>query len=315
MATITLTELHTTDVSMSESNLGGTAIPRKSYESPAPAPAPAALATLLAEDHPTSAALSNTRATIVIAQLLGLSLFSSFCNGIIVVGLPTMASALQLPQELFVWPTSVFYLTAGSCLLMAGSAADFAGAKRVNVAGSLLGAASSLACGLARTGGELVAFRALQGVANAIIVPSSISIVSTNVRPGRPRNLGFACLGLAGPIGFSLGLVLGGVFVGGSGWRSAFYLAGAASFVLSLVGVWVLPRDERDAAASGLSLWRRLASEIDWVGAVLASTGLATLSYVLAYVVCFIRYLGTYLPRFYLGTCCLPVLYKSVNLS
>ena len=267
MATQTVTELQ--------------AIPsRKSHEPPAAAEAAPTAFTADDTTTTTTVVLSKTRAVIVITQLLGLSLFSSFCNGIIVVGLPSIATTLHLQEGLLLWPTSVFYLTAGSCLLMAGSIADVAGAKRVNLMGSFLGAAFALACGLARTGGEFIAFRALQGVANAIIVPSSISIISTSVEDGRPRNMGFGCLGFAGPIGFSLGLVLGGVFVDSTGWRPAFYLAGAASFVLFLTSIWTLPQDARPR--SGQSIWKRLASEIDWVGAILASTGLATLSYVLA---------------------------------
>jgi MFS family permease len=275
MATQTVTELQAFEAATSSANLYVGAPPRKSREPPVEE-SPAAF---IADDK-TTTVLSKTRAIIVIIQLLGLSLFSSFCNGIIVVGLPAIATTLHLPEGLLLWPTSVFYLTAGSCLLMAGSIADVAGTKRVNLMGSFLGAVFALACGLARTGGELIAFRALQGVTNAIIVPTSISIISTHVDDGPPRNMGFACLGLAGPIGFSLGLVLGGVFVDSIGWRSAFYLAGATSFVLFLIGIWALPRDVR--SQSGRSAWKRLTSEIDWVGAILASTGLAMLSYVLA---------------------------------
>lgn len=272
MATQTVTELQTFKPATSGANLY---VGRKSHEPPVEESPAASMA-----DDKTTTVLSKTRAVIVIIQLLGLSLFSSFCNGIIVVGLPAIATTLNLPKGLLLWPTSVFYLTAGSCLLMAGSIADVAGTKRVNLMGSFLGAVFALACGLARTGGELIAFRALQGVTNAIIVPTSISIISTHVEDGPPRNMGFACLGLAGPIGFSLGLVLGGVFVDSIGWRSAFYLAGATSFVLFLIGIWALPRDVRPQ--SGRSAWKRLTSEIDWVGAILVSTGLAMLSYVLA---------------------------------
>ncbi|KAI9693915.1 MAG: hypothetical protein M1822_003186 [Bathelium mastoideum] len=228
----------------------------------------------------TTTALSKSRTVIVIIQLLGLQLFGSFCNGITVVGLPSITATLHLEKDLLLWPTSVFYLTAGSCLLMAGSIADVAGTKRVNLIGSFLLAASALACGLARNGGELIAFRGLQGVTNAIIVPPSISIISTNVESGRPRNIGFACLGLAAPIGFSLGLVLSGIFVDSVGWRPAFYLAAAASLTLFVIGIWALPRDARPRSAQ--PIWKRLASEIDWVGIALVSTGLATLSYVLA---------------------------------
>ncbi|KAI1413266.1 MFS general substrate transporter [Hypoxylon sp. FL1857] len=272
MATQTVTELQTFESYVAASS-------RKSHESPAEA-SPTTITLNNTANEAATATLSKTRTTIVIVQLLGVSLFSSFCNGVIVVGLPAMAATLQLQEGLLVWPTSVFYLTAGSCLLIAGSIADVVGPKRVNLVGSLLGAAFALGCGLAQTGGELIAFRALQGVSNAIIVPSSISIISTSMEDGRPRNIGFGCLGFSAPVGFSLGLVLGGVFVDSTGWRPAFYLAGAAGFALFLIGIWALPRDARPPA--GTSVWKRLALDIDWVGAILASTGLATLSYVFA---------------------------------
>ncbi|KAI0505163.1 MFS general substrate transporter [Xylaria bambusicola] len=224
-------------------------------------------------------AFSKARTVIVVIHLLGLSLFSSFSNGIIVVGLPAITETLKLSEALLLWPASVFYLTAGSTLLLAGSVADAAGPKSVNMAGAALGAAFTLGCGLAQSGGELIAFRALQGIANAIIVPSSISIISTNVKDGRPRNLGFACLGLAAPVGFSLGLVLGGVFIDGIGWRPAFYFVGTSTGALFLGGFWALPRDRPRSAHS---IWTRLVTEIDWIGAVVATTGLATFSYIFA---------------------------------
>ena len=277
MATQTITELETFEPARLDASLytASATNSRINHGSPAEA-SPTAYTT----DNATAAVLSKNRAVMVITQLLGLQLFSSFCNGVIVVGLPAIAAALSLQDALLLWPTSVFYLTAGSCLLMAGSVADVAGTKRVNLVGAFLGAIFALACGLAQTGGELIAFRALQGFSNAIIVPSSISIISKSMEDGRPRNIGFGCLGFAGPIGFSLGLVLGGVFVDTIGWRSAFYLAGAATFALFLIGIWTLPADGQ--STSGPSIWKRLASEIDWVGVILASTALSTLSYALA---------------------------------
>lgn len=252
--------------------------PRKSREAPAePAePAEASLA-----GGPTL--LPRSRAIIVIAQLSGQLFFGSFCNGIIVVALPAMQATLPgLDEGLIVWPTSSYYLTAGSCLLLAGSIADVAGAKRVNLVGSFLGAMFALACGLARTGDEIITIRALQGVTNAIIIPSSISIVSNSVGEGRPRNMGFASMGFSQPLGFSLGLVLGGVFTDTVGWRPSFHLAAAASGALFLLAIWALPPDVTRLEVGRQSTWKRVASEIDWVGVVLASIGLAMLSYVLA---------------------------------
>ncbi|KAI8959167.1 MFS general substrate transporter [Daldinia sp. FL1419] len=278
MTTQTAVELETIELAPSSANHHYVIPPpRKSFEPQVVNTPPTEL---VAESAITTTVLSKIRAAIVITQLMGLTLFNSFSNGVVVVGLPAIASTLQLDEGLLLWPTSVFYLTAGSCLLMAGSIADVAGPKRVNLVGSFLAAVFTLGCGLARTGGQIIAFRALQGVTNAVVVPSSISIVSNSIEDGRARNMGFACLGFAAPTGFSLGLVLGGVLVDSTGWEPAFYLAGAASFVLFLIGIWALPQDPRSGSAC--EIWKRLTSEIDWVGAVVASTGLATLSYVFA---------------------------------
>jgi MFS family permease len=224
--------------------------------------------------------LSKNRAIIVITQLIILQLFSSFCNGIIVVGLPSMTKALNIEAGLLLWPTSVFYLTAGSCLMLAGSIADVVGTRPMILAANVLLVASALACGFARTGGELIAFRGLQGVANAMAVPASVSIISTNIVHGRPRNLGFSCLGFSSPLGFLLGLVLGGVFVDTVGWRPPFYLAGATTAVSGVFCVWVLPQDPLPRPMR--MIWKQLASDIDWMGTIILSAGIAILSYVLA---------------------------------
>ncbi|GAB7355454.1 hypothetical protein MBLNU459_g5958t1 [Dothideomycetes sp. NU459] len=243
-------------------------------------PADGVLDAAMTED--TATVLSKGRATIIISQLIGLQLFTSFCNGIVVVGLPAIARTLDLKAGLLLWPTSVFYLTAGSCLMLAGSLADVMGTRPMMLAANVLLVASALGCGLARTGGELIAFRGLQGVTSAMAVPASVSIISTSVAYGRPRNLGFACLGFSGPLGFLIGLVLGGVFVDTVGWRPAFYLAAATSFVLCVIGLWVLPKDSRPRPWHMIE--KQLAFDIDWIGILVSSTGLSTLSYSLAMV-------------------------------
>jgi len=244
---------------------------------------PASPANILPDASPvnnTTTVLSKSRTIIVITQLVFLQLFSSFCNGIIVVGLPAITSTLKLEGALLLWPTSVFYLTAGSCLMLAGSIADVVGTRPMILAANILLVASALACGVAQTGNELIAFRGLQGVASAMAVPASVSIISTNVPHGQSRNLGFSCLGFSSPLGFLLGLVLGGVFVDTVGWRPAFYLAGATTAVSFAFCFWVLPKDRRPRPAS--TILKQLAQEIDWVGTIVLSTGIATLSYVLA---------------------------------
>lgn len=135
-----------------------------------------------------------------------------------------------------------------------------------------------IACGLARTGIELIMFRAFQGIALSLCLPTSVAIVASAVPSGRKRNIGFACLGFVQPIGFSVGLVLAGVLLDTTGWRSGFYLCGGLTFLLFIVNIWALPLDKVGEGA----IITRLQLEIDWIGATMACTCLSLISYVLA---------------------------------
>ena len=138
---------------------------------------------------------------------------------------------------------TVTSLTSCSCLLLAGSVADAIGARRINLAGCLLTGAFIIACGLARTGIELVMFRAMQGIAVSLCLPTSIAIVSNAAPRGRKRNIGFSCLGFVQPIGFSLGLVLEGLVIDSVGWRFSYFLGGSLSLLLFVASLWALPPD------------------------------------------------------------------------
>lgn len=137
-----------------------------------------------------------------------------------------------------------------------------------------------MACGAARTGIELIIFRALQGIAVSLCFPTSVAIVASITASGRQRNLGFAYLGFVQPIGFSFGLVLGGVLLDTVGWRLGWFLCGGLTLVLFFISLWALAKDKDFDSA----LILRLQREVDWVGAAQSSASLGLLSYVLAYV-------------------------------
>lgn len=224
--------------------------------------------------------LPTGRYWLVIAQLAGMNFVNSFSNGLLTVSLPATAENLGLQEGLLVWPASAFFLTSGTLLLLAGSITDVVGPRSINLTGGFFTACFMLACGLSRSGIELIIFRAMQGIANALVVPSGVSIASTSVANGKRRNVGFACLGLSMPLGFSFGLVLGGIFVKTTGWRAGYYVGGAVCFALFVIGVWALPNSAR--RPEELPILHRLAAEIDWTGSLITSVCLATLSYVLA---------------------------------
>jgi len=121
-------------------------------------------------------------------------------------------------------------------------------------------------------------FRAMQGIAVSLCLPTSVAIVANAAPSGRKRNIGFSCLGFVQPIGFSLGMVLEGVILDTVGWRFSYYLCGSLSLAFFFVSLWALPND---VVVVG-SVFAKLKREIDWVGALVASTSLGVFSYILA---------------------------------
>ncbi|KAF2643056.1 MFS general substrate transporter, partial [Massarina eburnea CBS 473.64] len=230
----------------------------------------------------TTPPLRTARLILTVLQPSLVSFFASFTNGVVTVGLPVIARSIDLPRSLYLWPASVYGLASGATLLIAGAVADIVGARNVELVGIWLLGAFTLSCGLAQTGIQLVVFRALQGVAVALHLPCSVSLIAAAVPSGKARNVAFASLGLSQPLGFSFGLVFGGIMVDKVGWRSGFYLCGASLLVVAVVAYWGLPKVKVAEDRGERSVWGKLRSEIDWVGGILASGGLAILAYVLA---------------------------------
>jgi MFS family permease len=219
--------------------------------------------------------------TIAMPSLVGF--LASFTNGLITVGLPDMAKSLALDRALYLWPSSVYGLTSGASLLIAGSVADIVGARPVELVGIVMMGVFALSCGFASSGEQLVVFRALQGVGLAMHLPASVALIAGAVPSGRARNFGFASLGFSQPLGFGVGLVVSGILVEKAGWRSGFYLSGGATLLAAVAAIWTIPKLEVSGAQSGVvELCTKVGRDIDWVGGFLSSAGLATLAYVLA---------------------------------
>ncbi|KAH8892615.1 MFS general substrate transporter [Thozetella sp. PMI_491] len=224
--------------------------------------------------------LSKLGKVLMTLQLCGINFTSSGVTGILTVCLPILAADLQLPEELYFWPLSAYVLATASTILVAGSLADVLGHREVDLAGAFCTGTFMIAGGLARTGSEFVAFRALQGLGMSLHFSSSVGIVAYNLPRGRSRNISFSCLGLSQVLGFSSGLVLGGVLADTIGWQAGCYLFGGLTLLFSTIGIWALPETvDRPTPRTALT---RLTRQIDWVGAGLASTFMSLMSYLLA---------------------------------
>ncbi len=180
---------------------------------------------------------------------------------------------------MLLWPASVYALAAGCTLLIFGSVADLVGSKPVWLLGASLYIVFTIACGLAKTGLQLILFRTMLGIAIAMCLPSAVSITTKSFPRGKRRNVCFACMGMGQPIGYAVGLLFGGISVSTIGWRWGYYLSAIVNATIVAGAIWGLPSEERRTVS-----WKSLITDIDWVGAVSLSTSLGLLSYVLAMV-------------------------------
>jgi EmrB/QacA subfamily drug resistance transporter len=175
--------------------------------------------------------------------------------------LPAISRELGGGLGLQQWVVDAYLVTLGSLILLAGSLSDVFGRKRVLRAGLIGFAVTSLACGFAPTGVFLVAARALQGVAGALLVPSSLAIIiSTFSGAAQGKAIGrwtawTGISAIAGP-------VLGGVFVDLLSWRFVFMI----NVVPIAVTLWLLVGVGQDE--------RRVGGRVDYAGAVLGAAGL-----------------------------------------
>lgn len=242
------------------------------------------------EENPSSESLTNSnvlsiskwRATVIIGTVACITLINSMLAGVLVVSLPTMARDLGLSQDLLLWPAGVNALACGCMLLLSGSIADVIGGRKIYLSGAFLLTMTTIACGVCKTGLELILFRAAQGVAMSLCLPSSVILVTSNIPTGTYRNTAFACLGAGQPVGFSIGLVLGGIFVQEISWRYGYYIGAILTFTVFIVSIFGIPADNVTESQPFHTVLQRLKTEIDWIGCFLLSTSLGMFSYVLS---------------------------------
>nr|WP_281251147.1 MFS transporter [Streptomyces indicus] len=150
------------------------------------------------------------------------------------------------------------YTVAYAVLLITGARlGDRFGHRRMYLAGLALFTAASLACGLAQSTGQLIAFRLAQGAGAAVMIPQVLSLIQrTFAGEARARALGVYAAVLAG--GAAAGQVLGGVLVSadlfGAGWRPVFLVNVPVGLALLVLGPRVLPADTAPSRARGFDL-------------------------------------------------------------
>ena len=206
------------------------------------------------------------RRGVLVATVLGSSL--AFIDGAAVnVALPALQAAFGASAALVQWVVNAFLLLLGALVLLGGAAADRYGRRRVFVLGIVLFALASLACALAPTAAILVAARALQGFAAALMTPSSLALLGANFSEAeRPR--AFSIWAGAGGLATAFAPLLGGWLVDTVGWRSIFLINLPVAAVAVAIALRAVP-ESRDEGAQAL----------DWPGATLGAAALGALTF------------------------------------
>ena len=150
------------------------------------------------------------------------------------------ARPLRRPTTLE-WVANAYTLVFAACCSRPGLAADRLGARAVFLAGLGTFAAGSVAATLAPTAAALIAAQAVLGVGAALVLPTSLSLLSQVFEDParRVRAVGVWAAGSA--VSFATGPVLGGLLIEQAGWRSIFVInlplaAVAAGLALTQVG-------------------------------------------------------------------------------
>ena len=228
------------------------------------------------ETAPSAATLRGRRVVLAVAVLASSVAFLD--GSIVTVALPAIArelvgqGAAQGPGAagadlvLQQWVVDAYLLALGSLMLVAGSLSDTFGRVRVLRIGLVAFAVTSVLAALAPDPGLLIAARALQGVAAALLVPSSLALITstfTGAAQGRAIGAWTAWTGVA----FLIGPLTGGALVDTIGWRWVFAVV-VVPVVLTLLLMTRLPGDAHRGSVGA-------PPRVDAIGAVLAAVGLA----------------------------------------
>ncbi|HEY2206955.1 MAG TPA: MFS transporter [Pseudonocardia sp.] len=176
---------------------------------------------------------------------------------IVNVALPTIGADLHSSPAGLQWVVAAYGLGFALLLVVGGRLGDAFGRRRLLTVGLLAFTATTLACGLAPTAGALVAARAAQGAAAALLVPQALSLIQAGTSgERRARVLGY--YGATGGISMVVGQLLGGVLVsadlGGAGWRPIFLVTVPVGLAAALLARRTLP-ETRAGQPVGVDGW------------------------------------------------------------
>ncbi len=193
---------------------------------------------------------------------------------IVNVALPSIQQEFRFPSSSVQWVVTGYAITFGGLLILGGRAADLFGRRRMFMSGMVVFTAASLAGGLAQDPLLLVTSRVVQGIGAALVAPAALSLITTGFAEGPARTRALGMYGATSSIGFVSGLVLGGVLVQFTSWRSVFLVNVPVGVVAVLLAPKLL-RESRHERGPGRP-------RLDAGGALLVTIAVAAVVFVVS---------------------------------
>jgi DHA2 family multidrug resistance protein len=160
------------------------------------------------------------------------------------VALPHMAADLSASQDQINWVLTSYIVASAIALPISGWLADKVGRKRLLLISVVGFTAASVLCAVATSLGEMVVFRALQGVSGAFIVPLAQATLF-DINPREKHSQAMALFGGGVMIGPILGPVLGGWLTDNYNWRWVFLVNLPIGIICTLIMLRFMPKAEQ----------------------------------------------------------------------
>jgi EmrB/QacA subfamily drug resistance transporter len=186
---------------------------------------------------------------------------ASLDNLVVTMALPSIREHLHASLESLEWTVNAYTLTFAVLLLTGATLGERFGRRRMFTLGLAIFTLASAGAAMAPNVGVLVAARAVQGAGGALLLPLSLTILSSAV-PASRRGAALGFWGAMSGLAVAIGPVVGGAVVEGASWQWIFWLNVP-------IGAVLLP-----LAARFLVKGQPTSTRLDVPGLVLVSTGL-----------------------------------------
>lgn len=183
------------------------------------------------------------------------------------VALPSLQKDLNATGKDLFWILNSYLLMLAALILTGGSLGDKLGRKKICMIGIMVFILGSASCGFAPTVSYLISFRALQGLGGALMIPGSLSIITSTFEKERGKAIGtWSAVTTLVTVG---GPILGGALADAGLWRLIFFI-NVPIGIASLIILWFKVPESRDIQSG---------HTIDYYGSVTIIAGLALLTY------------------------------------